>query len=389
MTFSAAGLPPGLSINPATGVISGTITPSASQTNGGVYTATVTASDGNGGTVTQTITFNVTNPAPTAVNDNASTPEDTPVTISPLANDTDPDGDPLTITTAAAQNGTVVVNANGTVTYTPNPGFNGTDTITYTISDGNGGTSTATITVAVADVNDTPVTSGSIGNQTNLDSQVISLPVAGAFSDPDGDALTYTAAGLPAGLAINPTTGVISGTIDRSASQLNGGVYSITVTASDGRGGTVTQSFSWTVTNPVPGAVNDTATTNEDTPVGIPVLANDVDPDGDPLTVTAASAGNGTVVILPNGTLQYTPNPNFNGTDTILYTITDSEGGVSTASVTVTVTPVNDAPTTVGLPNQNGDDGAAVSIPPASAFSDIDGDVLTFQRHRPAAGTVD
>jgi large repetitive protein len=378
LSFSVAGLPPGLTIDPVTGVISGTIAPNASQTNGGVYTATITVSDGNGGTVQQTITFNVSNPAPTAANDSASTPEDTPVTISPLANDGDPDGDPLTITSAAALNGTVVVNADGTVTYTPNPGFNGTDTITYTISDGNGGTSTATITVAVADVNDVPVTSGSIGNQTNLDSQIINLPVAGAFSDPDGDALTYTAAGLPAGLTINPTTGVISGTIDNSASQVNGGVYSITVTASDGRGGTVTQTFSWSVTNPAPGAVNDAATTNEDTPVAIPVLANDADPDGDPLTVTQASAGNGTVVILPNGTLQYTPNPNFNGTDTILYTITDSEGGVSTASVSITVNPVNDTPTTVGLPNQNGDDGAAVSFSVASAFGDPDGDPLTF-----------
>ena len=378
LSFAATGLPPGLTINPVTGLISGTIAANASQTNGGVYTATITVSDGNGGTVTQTVTFNVSNPPPTAANDSASTAEDTPVTISPLANDTDPDGDPLTMTTAAAQNGIVTINPNGTVTYTPNPGFNGTDTITYTISDGDGGTSTATITVAVADVNDTPFTSGSIGNQTNLDSQTISLPVAGAFSDPDGDLLTYTAAGLPAGLTINPATGVISGIIDHSASQINGGVYAITVTASDGRGGTATQSFGWTVTNPAPGAVNDVATTNEDTPVQIAVLANDVDPDGDPLTVTQASAGNGTVVILPNGALQYTPNANFNGTDTILYTIIDSEGGISTASVTVTVVPVNDAPTTVGLPNQNGDDGAAVSFSVASAFADPDGDPLTF-----------
>jgi large repetitive protein len=378
LSFAATGLPLGLSINPTTGVISGTVDKAASQTNGGVYTATITVSDGNGGTVQQTITINVSNPAPVATNDSASTPEDTPTTINVLANDRDPDGDPLTVTSASALNGTVVVNANGTVTYTPNPGYNGTDTITYEISDGNGGTSLATVTVSVADVNDVPLRSGTIANQTNLDAQVISLPVAGAFADPDGDPLSYSAVGLPAGLTINAATGVISGTIDNSASQVNGGVYSITVTASDGRGGTVTQTFSWTVTNPVPGAVNDVATTTEDTPVGIAVLANDVDPDGDTLTVTAASAGKGTVVILPNGTLQYTPNANFNGTDTILYTITDSEGGVSTASVTVTVTPANDRPTTVGLPNQNGDDGAAVSIPVASAFSDVDGDTLRF-----------
>jgi large repetitive protein len=378
LSFTAAGLPPGLSIDPVTGVISGTVTPNASQTGGGVYTATITASDGNGGTVTQTITINVSNPAPTAVDDSGTTNEDTPVTLSPLANDSDPDGDPLSITSAQALNGTVIVNANGTVTYTPNPGFNGTDTITYAISDGNGGTSTATITVTVADINDTPIVNGTIANQTNLDSQSISLPVAGAFADPDGDSLGYSATGLPAGLSIDPATGVISGTIDNSASQVNGGAYNITVTASDGRGGAVSQTFTWAVSNPAPTANNDTATANEDTAVNIPVLANDVDPDGDPLTVTQASAGNGTVSINPDGSLVYTPNPNFNGEDTIIYRITDSEGGVSTASVTVTVRPVNDAPTTVGLPNQNGDDGQTVSFSVASAFGDPDGNPLTF-----------
>ncbi len=378
LTFSATDLPPGLTIDPDTGVISGTITPDASQTNGGVYTGTITVDDGNGGTTTETITFNVANPPPEAVNDNASTDEDVAVTIDVLANDSDPDVDPLTVTSADAQNGTTVINADGTVTYTPNPGFNGTDTITYEISDGNGGTSIATVTVVVNDINDTPEISGSIGDQTNLDAQEINLPVAGAFSDPDGDALSFTAIGLPAGLTIDPDTGVISGTIDNSASQVNGGSYSITVTADDGRGGTISQDFTWTVANPAPIAANDAVTTDEDTPVNVDVLANDVDPDGDDLTVIEAEAGNGTVTINADGTLVYTPNPDFNGTDTIVYTIDDGEGGVSSASVDVTVTPVNDGPTTVGLPNQSGEDSQTVSIPTASAFNDVDGDVLTF-----------
>ena len=377
LSYTATGLPLGLTINPTTGLISGIIDKAASQTGGGVYSATITVSDGNGGTVTQTISFTVTNPGPVAGNDAASTPEDTAVTIPVLANDRDPDGDTLTVTSAAANNGTVVINPSGTVTYTPNPGFNGTDTITYEISDGNGGTSIARVTVSVADTNDAP-TSSTIANQTNLDAQAISLPVSGAFSDPDGDALTYTAVGLPAGLTINAVTGVISGTIDRSASQPNGGVYAITVTASDGRGGSASASFTWTVTNPAPSATNDNVTTNEDTQILIPVLANDRDPDGDTLTVTSAVAGNGTVFINPNGSLSYTPNANFNATDTIFYTISDGEGGLSSATVNITVTPVNDRPTTVGLPNQNGDDGAFVSVPTASAFQDVDGDTLTF-----------
>jgi large repetitive protein len=378
LTYSVTGLPAGLSINPATGVISGTIDRSASQVNGGVYSVTVTASDGKGGTVSTTLGWTVTNPPPTAANDSATTAEDTPIAaINVLANDRDPDGDPLTVTAATASSGTVTINPDGTLRYVPNANFNGTDTIRYTISDGQGGTATATVTVTVTGVNDVP-TAKPLGNQTNLDGQVISLPVGSAFSDADGDALTFGATGLPAGLSINPATGIISGTIDRSASQVNGGVYSITVTASDGKGGTVSQTFTWTVTNPAPVAANDTATTNEDTAVRIDVLANDVDPDKDPLRVTTARAGNGTVTINPDGSLQYVPNANFNGTDTIIYTITDGEGGTSTATVTVAINSINDAPTTKGLPNQNDNDGGRVSVPVASAFSDVDGDKLSF-----------
>ena len=93
-----------------------------------------------------------------------------------------------------------------------------------------------------------------------------------------------------------------------------------------------------------PDANPDTATTAEDTPVTIPVLANDTDPTGQPLTVTSAEAPNGTVTLNPNGTITYTPDPNYNGPDTITYTVTDPDGNTSTSTVAVTVTPVNDAP---------------------------------------------
>ena len=377
LSYSATGLPAGLTINATTGVISGTIDRSASQVAGGVYSVAVTASDGKGGTVTSTFTWTVTNPGPAAVNDSASTNEDTPVTIPVLANDSDPDGDPLTVTSATAPNGTVTIGAGGVLTYTPNANFNGTDTITYSISDGQGGVATATVTVTVNPVNDTPVATPLAG-QTNLDSQVISLPVASAFSDPDGDVLTFGATGLPAGLAINAATGVISGTINRSASQASGGVYSVTVTASDGKGGLASQTFTWTVTNPAPVAANDTASGNEDTPLRIDVLANDRDPDGDPLRVTTASAGNGTVTINPDGSLNYVPDANFNGSDTIIYSITDSEGGTSTATVSIAVRPINDAPTTTGLGDQSDPDVSTISVPTGPAFSDLDGDALGF-----------
>ena len=128
-----------------------------------------------------------------------------------------------------------------------------------------------------------------------------------------------------------------------------------------------------------PDANPDTATTPEDTAVTIPVLANDTDGNGQPLTISGTpTAPNGTVTVNPDGTISYTPNPNFNGTDTITYTITDPDGNTATSTVTVTVTPVNDSP------EANPDTGTtpfntAVTFGVLANDTDVDGDTLTIQ----------
>ena len=168
---------------------------------------------------------------------------------------------------------TVIINPDGTITFTPAPNFNGPTTITYTISDGNGGTSVATVSVTVNSINDAPTVDTPLPAQSGVDSAAVSIPVAGNFSDLDNDTLTFTATGLPPGLSINPA-GVITGTLTLGASQggpNSDGIYTVSVTASDGNGGAVTTTFTYTVTNPAPTATNDTATTPEDTPVTIPV----------------------------------------------------------------------------------------------------------------------
>lgn len=125
-----------------------------------------------------------------------------------------------------------------------------------------------------------------------------------------------------------------------------------------------------------PVAHPDTAVTNEDTAVIIPVLGNDTDPNGQPLTVTTGTANHGSVTVNPNGTISYTPDADFNGTDTITYTITDPDGNTATSTVTVTVNPVNDAPDAV-------DDLRAtafntpVTIAVLANDTDVDGDVLS------------
>ncbi|WP_339082204.1 Ig-like domain-containing protein [Pseudomonas sp. TMP9] len=144
----------------------------------------------------------------------------------------------------------------------------------------------------------------------------------GAFTSVDGQ--TYT-------LVVTPTGGEITVTVAADAAQ-------------DAAGNASTAANATQAVNDAPVAVADSATTNEDTPVIINVLANDTDVDGDLLTVTGATASNGSVVVNANNTLSFTPASNFSGTALIQYSITDGKGGTSSAQVSVTVTPQADAP---------------------------------------------
>lgn len=129
----------------------GTLTYTPNLNFNGNDSFTYTISDGNGGTATATVTVTVdpVNDAPVATNDSGSTDVGTPVTISVLNNDSDVDGDALTVSEfTGAANGLVTNNGNGTMTYTPNTPFAGTDSFTYTITDGEL-TDTATVTITV------------------------------------------------------------------------------------------------------------------------------------------------------------------------------------------------------------------------------------------------
>ena len=376
LTFTATGLPLGLSIDPGTGVISGTLESSASQN--GPYTIVVTADDGNGGTVSDSFDWNISNPAPDAVDDNFTTDEDTPVSGTVASNDSDPDGDALTFSVAnQPTNGNVVLQPNGSFTYTPDPGYNGPDSFDYQTVDADGATSTATAFINIDAVNDVPVVDTPIADQTNLDSETVSVDVGSGFSDPDGDALTFSAAGLPTGLSIDPVTGLITGTLGSSASQ--SGPYTIVVTAEDGNGGLISDTFEWTVTNPGPVAVNDGFVTSEDTPVSGSVTGNDSDPDGDTATYNQTSSPiNGSVVFNSDGSFTYTPNTNFAGIDSFTYEIEDADGATAVATVSINVGGLNDAPVSTPLPAQTNIDGDNINIDVSSNFNDPDGDLLTY-----------
>jgi hypothetical protein len=183
------------------------------------------------------------NRPPVANDDTASTTEQEPVTIAVLANDTDPDGDTLTVTgVTQPADGSAVVNGDGTITYTPDPGFVGTDDFTYSISDGTS-TSTARVTVTVGPrPNADPVANDDTASTKK--NKAVKIDVLANDTDPDGDALVVGAVTQPAhGTVVVNADSTITYRPDNGYS----GSDSFTYTASDGRGGRDTATVSITV----------------------------------------------------------------------------------------------------------------------------------------------
>ncbi|MCM2319899.1 MAG: retention module-containing protein, partial [Pseudomonas sp.] len=316
------------------------------------------------------------NNAPVGSNLAVIATEDTP--ISDQLTVSDADGDPLSYAKGSdPAHGSVSVAPDGAWTYTPNPDYHGSDSFTVVVSDGQGGIDTITVSLTVTPVNDAPVAVGDAvsvtedvpfsstldldANDTDVDGSTLSV-VDGTFSTTQGGTLVLAADGS---YTYNP------------AANFNG-TDSVAYTVTDG---SLTDVGTLTITvspaNDAPVGNDLTATTAEDTPVSGQLTATDVDGDT-PTFAKSSDPANGSVIVNTEGTWIYTPNGNFNGSDSFTVTVSDGQGGTDTVPVNVTVTPVNDAPVTVD------DAGSATEDTPFSSVieldandSDLDGDSLS------------
>ncbi|MBE4200856.1 tandem-95 repeat protein [Vibrio parahaemolyticus] len=361
-----------VSVNPDGSV---TYTPNDNYHGADSFTYIVTS---GGVSESAIVEVNVTpvNDAPVAKDDIATTQEDTAVTIDVLPNDTDVDGDKLSIESVSVpkEQGTVEV-VDGKLVFTPAENFNGDAEITYIVTDGTL-TDQATVKVTVNAVNDTPVVESNIADQALAeDFTPYTIDLNTAFSDVDNvdGELTFSVSGNS-----NIQVAIVNGIATITPTADWNGSEALTFTATDPSGESVSQTVNFTVA-PVADIVADKATVVEDTPTIIKVLGNDTFEGDDQVVSLDTNNGpaNGTVSVNPDGSVTYTPNDNYHGTDSFTYIVTS--GGVSeSTTVSVDVTPVNDAPVAKDDIATTQED-TAVTIDVLPNDSDVDGDKLSIE----------
>ncbi|HHF2875272.1 TPA: tandem-95 repeat protein [Vibrio diabolicus] len=358
-------------------IVDGKLVFTPAENFNGNATISYTISDGELEDEAQvSVTVNPVNDAPIALNDATITEEDTSVTIDVLPNDTDIDGDTLSIESASvpSDQGQVEI-IDGKLVFTPTENFNGDAEITYTVTDGSL-TDQATVTVTVNAVNDTPVVESNIADQTLAeDFTPYTIDLNTAFSDVDNvdGELTFSVSdNSNIQVAIVNGIATFTPTADWNGSEI------LTFTATDPSGESVSQTVNFTVA-PVADIVADKATVVEDTATIIKVLDNDTFEGNDKVVSLDTNNGpaNGTVSVNPDGSVTYTPNDNYHGTDSFTYIVTS--GGVSeSTTVSVDVTPVNDAPVAKDDIATTQED-TVVTIDVLPNDTDVDGDKLSIE----------
>jgi len=382
----------GIIDNPSNGTVSlsgTTATYTPNQDWNGTDTFTFEATDdrimfGKRNVATATITVNAINDAPTSSEVSGSSDEDTAIDIALSATDVDQDNLTYSIVSDVS-NGTTSISGS-TLTYTPNENWNGTDTFTYKVNDGTVDSNTSNGTITIASINDIPI-ANDMTVSTN-ETRFISLDITLDVTDADGDALTYS----------------IESNVSDGTATLNEGIVtyvpttdwngedSFTFKANDGivDSNTATATITVSAVDDAPVVVDSTFVIDEDQVIDITLTASDVDDEDLFIWAVAADPSNGKVEIqdqtatIPtlSKTIRYTPNTNYDGTDSFTYFVRNQNEQVSNvATISFTINPVNDGPIANNLTMTVDEDwtGATVTIKgDNNGATDPEGDAITY-----------
>jgi VCBS repeat-containing protein len=301
-----------------------------------------------------------------------------------LANDADVDGNPLTaILVSGPSHGTLTLNANGSFSYTPEADYNGPDGFSYKSTDGIGESNDTTVSIAVTPVNDPPIANADIATVAQGGNVLINVLSNDSIEPDYGETLSITSVTQGAHGAV----AIISGQVQYTPNASFVGSDAFNYTIGDGQGGSATATVTVSVTssNQPPVAQNQSVTLNEDSSRAITLRATD--PNGNPLVYNVVSQpANGRLTgIAPNVT--YTPNANYNGPDSFTFRANDGMANSNVATVSLTVTAVNDAPVA-----QSASYSTRVMMPFVGQLgaSDVEGSALTYSLvgGQPSKGVV-
>jgi hypothetical protein len=344
----------------------------------GVYSFTYTVTDSEGlasEAATVTLTINAINDAPVALDNTAQLQEEGQFEVNVLGNDSDVDeGDSLDVSSVTvvsdATNGQTSVTNTGAIIYTANANFFGNDSFTYTVKDSQGAVSNvATVTMTVTSVNDKPVASAQ-AQTLDEDGSILLTLVA---TDVDQDTLSYRIVDeVTKGSLVQQSNDSWLYTPTANAN----GADSFTFVANDGEvdSDAVTVSLTITPINDQPTLAGQALSTDEDTPLTVTLSGEDI--EGQSLSYTVVTdAVNGSVSLTGNS-LVYTPNSDFNGSDSVSVVANDGELNSEVANIAITVTSINDAPLISGAPATSVNEDSGYQFIPTA--SDADNDTLTF-----------
>lgn len=270
-----------------------------------------------------------------------------------LANDTDPNFDPITaVLVTNANNGSAVVAADGSFSYTPDADYAGTDTFSYRANDGTASSALTSVTIVVTPVNDAPfAVADTYTTDEGLQLFVANPGVLGNDGDLDGDSLTATlepASGPSDGALVLSADGSFTYTPDADFFGTDSFQYRAADAALSSAPVLVTITVNEVVDPPMTAADSYTVAEDGALVVSLPaagVLGNDVDPGGLGMTAQLVDdATQGVLVLAADGTFTYTPDPNFSGIDGFTYEATNGLSTSTATAVTLTVTAAADAP---------------------------------------------
>jgi hypothetical protein len=365
LTYDAVSLPSGLSINNSTGLISGTVAYTAAEAFGGSYSVTAIAADGHGGSASQTFTWTITaadeTPVLTNPGNQTSAQGDT---VSLQLSASSPKGNSLGYSAMGLPNGLFINEDTGLISGTISTGTASPTPYSVTATAGDGTLSAnQTFSWSVTAAARTPQVT-SPGNQSNALGDTVSLPITA--SDSDGNTLTYTATGLPLGLAIDPGTGIVSGTVSSSANTST--PYSTTITASDGAL-SASQAMLWSIS--YMGVVNPGNQTNTRGDI-VSLQINVDDSSGDTVTYSASGLPSGVSINTSTGLISGTISTSADSGSPYSSSVTAYDGSNS-ASQSFTWTVVHTSLASPG--NQTNQEGNTVSLQLAG---DDPGGTLTY-----------